>query len=122
MPLGLDRHCLTGNNADWLANRGYWQGTEHTDFMGRIELILLTDFWPLKQIPLNLSTAQNVSKLNQLRAVRGGRVQQRAEGKDGQRLLLQGLRHEVRRGAAGRGGVRKPGLGPSEQHESLQGG
>ena len=33
LPIGIDRHCVAGNNAHWLMLRGYNTGA--TDFVGR---------------------------------------------------------------------------------------
>ena len=33
LPIGIDRHCMAGNNAHWLMLRGYNTGA--TDFVGR---------------------------------------------------------------------------------------
>ena len=33
LPIGIDRHCMAGNNAHWLMVRGYNTGA--TDFVGR---------------------------------------------------------------------------------------
>ena len=33
LPIGLDRHCLAGNNAHWLMERGYKNNSLSDDFM-----------------------------------------------------------------------------------------
>ena len=41
LPIGLDRHCLAGNNAHWLMGRGYQNNSLLDDFMARIDESLL---------------------------------------------------------------------------------
>ena len=39
LPIGIDRHCVAGNNAHWLMQRGY--NTGKTDMMGRTDRYVL---------------------------------------------------------------------------------
>ena len=40
LPIGLDRHCLAGNNAHWLMGRGYENNSLLDDFMVEDESLL----------------------------------------------------------------------------------
>ena len=44
LPIGIDRHCVAGNNAHWLMLRGYNTGA--TDFVGRRIDTFLNAFLP----------------------------------------------------------------------------